>query len=66
MRRALEGAVVCSTGIGASEKQELQRKVAQLLGDFKGDLTSDVTHLVAQEVQHRTDNERLRGQDALL
>ena len=48
--RALEGSVVCSTGIDPSEKQELQRKVAQLLGEFKGDLASDVTHLVAQEV----------------
>ena len=51
--RALEGSVVCSTGIDPSEKQELQRKVAQLLGEFKGDLTSDVTHLVAQEVAQR-------------
>ena len=27
--------------------------MAQLLGEFKGDLTSDVTHLVAQEVAQR-------------
>jgi hypothetical protein len=51
--RAFEDSVVCSTGIDPLEKKELQRKVAQLLGEFKGDLTSDVTHLVAQEVVKR-------------
>ena len=51
--RAFEDSVVCSTGIDPSGKQELQRKVAQLLGEFKGDLTSDVTHLIAQEVAQR-------------
>ena len=51
--RAFEDSVVCSTGIDPLEKKELQRKVAQLLGEFKGDLASDVTHLVAQEVVKR-------------
>lgn len=40
--------VVCATGITPEQKKSIARKVNDLGGEFTGDLTDEVTHMVCE------------------
>jgi DNA replication regulator DPB11 len=46
--RALEGLVVCATGLSALDRETIRLKAQKLGAGFSLDLTKDCTHLIAK------------------